>query len=79
VGGEGLHSVGDGLDDESGRQHANPDPVVRLQSLPKEWDGKEPAPDGNDGLAMMMMTNQMMGVHRSIWKNPGFLMKVIPM
>ena len=33
------------LDQEAGGEDSDPDPVVRLQPLPKEGDGEKPAPD----------------------------------
>ena len=42
---KGLDGVGDGLDQEAGREDPDPDPVMRLQPLAKEGDGEKSAPD----------------------------------
>ena len=42
---KGFDRIGDGLDHQPGREDADPDPVVRLQPLPKEGDGEKSAPD----------------------------------
>ena len=46
---KGFDRIGDGLDDEPGGEDENPDPVVRLQPLAEEGDGKQATPD--DGRA----------------------------